>query len=146
MKERRVFMHKKLKSSSAYEERYSYSRAVVIGDWVLVSNTAGRNHATKEMPTTPLGQLKQTIDNIQKALQAAGADLEDIVRARIYIPDPSHHPELLEHWGERFRGIDPVATITACPLASKDYLVEIEVTAYKGARETGWEREAISLA
>lgn len=139
-------MLKKFKSSSAYEERYSYSRAIVIGDWVLLANTAGRNHTTKEMPDTPLGQLKQTIHNIEKALQGAGAGLEDIVRARIYIPDTSHHPELLSHWGERFRGIDPVVTITACPLASKEYLVEIEVTAYKGAQGKGWERAAISLA
>ncbi|MGW9231398.1 Rid family hydrolase [Pseudorhizobium sp. NPDC055634] len=139
-------MLKKIKSSSAYEEKYSYSRAIVIGDWVLVSNTAGRNHATKEMPSDPLEQMKMTIHNIQKALQAAGADLQDVVRARIYIPNRQHHPELLDHWGEVFRGIDPVVTITAGTLASEIYLVEVEVTAYKGARNDGWEREAISLA
>lgn len=139
-------MLKKIRSSSVYEEKYSYSRAVEIGDWVLVSNTAGRNHATKEMPSDPLEQMKMTIHNIQKALQGAGADLKDVVRARIYIPNREHHSQLLDHWGEVFRGIDPVVTITACPLASEIYLVEVEVTAYKGAREAGWERETISLA
>lgn len=139
-------MLKKFKSGSPYEEKYSYSRALTVGDWVLVSNTAGRNHATKEMSSEPLEQLKMTIHNIRKALQAAGADLQDVVRARIYIPNREHHSELLDYWGEVFRGVDPVVTITAGTLASEIYLVEVEVTAYKGTREAGWEREAISLA
>lgn len=139
-------MLKKIKSSSVYEEKYSYSRAVVIGDWILVSNTAGRNHATKVMPATALEQMKQTVANIQKALQGAGADLEHIVRARIYIPNLADHAEVLPWWGEQFRGIDPVVTITACPLASAEYLVEVEVTAYKGAQAEDWARESVSLA
>lgn len=139
-------MLKKIKSSSVYEEKYSYSRAVVIGDWILVANTAGRDHATKIMPDTALGQIKQTVANIQKALQGAGADLEHVVRARIYIPNLADHAEVLTWWGETFRGIDPVATITACPLASAEYLVEVEVTAFKGANASDWERSAISLA
>ena len=118
----------------------------MVGDWVLVANTAGRNHATKEMPKTALEQMKQTVHNIQKALQGAGTDLEHVVRARIYIPNRADHAEALTWWGETFRGIDPVATITCCPLASDDYLVEVEVTAYKGAKSEDWERSAISLA
>ncbi|MCL7466061.1 Rid family hydrolase [Phaeovulum sp. NW3] len=136
----------KIKSSSVYEEKYSYSRAIVIGDWVLLANTAGRNHATKVMPATALEQIKQTVENIEKALRGAGAELDHIVRARIYIPNLEHHAEVLTWWGERFRGIDPVVTITACPLASAEYLVEVEVTAYKGATPDAWTRAAVSLA
>lgn len=139
-------MLKKIKSSSVYEEKYSYSRAVVIGDWILLANTAGRDHATKIMPATALGQMQQTVANIRKALEGAGAGLEHIVRARIYIPNLADHAEVLTWWGEQFRGIDPVVTITACPLASAEYLVEVEVTAFKGASASDWQREAVSLA
>jgi len=35
--------------------------------------------------------------------------------------------------GEKFRGIDPASCRTRAPSGGRDYLFEIEITAYKGA-------------
>ncbi len=40
----------KVKTGSKFEEHASYSRVVVVDDWIYVSNTAGRNPQTKEIP------------------------------------------------------------------------------------------------
>ena len=44
----------KLKSGSIYEEKESYSRLVCIDNWILVSNTAGRNYKTREISPDPV--------------------------------------------------------------------------------------------
>ena len=136
-------MFKKIKTGSPYEEKFSYSRALVVGDWVMTSNTAGRNYATREMSSDAVGQMERAIYNTEAALKAAGAELADIVRARITIPNLDDHMPVMGYWGERMRGIDPVVSISAAPLGAKEYLVELEVTAYKGA--TDWEREIIAI-
>lgn len=123
----------KLKSNSANEDRRSYSRAVCVGDMIFVANTAGRNFSTREMSADPREQALQCIANIRGALEALDSGLEDIVRTRIAIPFLEHKEAVMAVVAETFRGIDPAATITACPLASTEYLVEIEVTAYRGA-------------
>ncbi|MEI4488554.1 RidA family protein [Frigidibacter sp. MR17.14] len=135
----------KLKSGSLYEEKLSYSRAVVIGDWILVANTAGRNYKTRYMSTDPVEQTQQLFANVEGALAAVGASLKDVVRQRISIPYLEHKEAVMGVVAEKFKGIDPVNTITACPLAAPDYLVEIEVTAYRGAGETETEYLRISL-
>ena len=47
----------KVKSGSLYETKESYSRIVAVGDWIFVSNTAGRNYKTREMSPDPVEQV-----------------------------------------------------------------------------------------
>ena len=61
----------KVKSGSLYETKESYSRIVAVGDWIFVSNTAGRNYKTREMSPDPVEQAKQCFDNVEAALKAA---------------------------------------------------------------------------
>lgn len=135
----------KLKSGSIYEEKRSYSRAVVVDNWILVANTAGRNYRTREMSSDPAEQTRQCFANMEGALKAVGASLADVVRARISIPFVQHKEAVMDVVAEKFRGIDPASTITACPLASDEYLVEIEITAYKGAGASQAEYIKVSL-
>lgn len=123
----------KLKSGSIYETKRSYSRAVCVGDLIMVANTAGRNYQTRFMSEDPAEQARQCIANIAGALKAVDSGLEDVIRSRISIPFLQHKEAVMDVIAEAFRGIDPAATITACPLASPEYLVEIEVTAWRGA-------------
>jgi enamine deaminase RidA (YjgF/YER057c/UK114 family) len=135
----------KLKSGSIYEEKRSYSRAVCIGDWIMLANTAGRNYKTRFMSTDPAEQTRQCLANIEGALAAVDATLADVVRTRISLPYPEHKEAVMDVIAEAFKGIDPAATITACPLASPDYIVEIEVTAYRGAGTADVEKKVVSL-
>ena len=76
-------------SGSIYEELAGYARAVVVGDRIFVSGTVGVDFATGTMPESAEDQASQALDTIERALAEAGSELEDVVRVRVYVPDPS---------------------------------------------------------
>ncbi|MEX5343853.1 RidA family protein [Pseudomonas sp. I2] len=123
----------KLKTGSTFEDMASYSRLVVVDDWIYVSNTAGRNPQTQVIPEDVIDQAHQVFANIEAALAAVDASLADVICSRVFIQDPSDVPRVMEVIGEKFRGIDPATTVTCPPLGSTVYKVELEVTAYRGA-------------
>src|SRR6478752_4530039 len=102
----------KVKSGSKYETLNSYSRVVVAGDLIFVSNTAGRNYKTRAIASDARGQAEQAFSNIEGALAAVDASVKDVV-------------------GRKFRGIDPANTTTCTPLGQPELKVEFEITAYK---------------
>lgn len=123
----------KVKTGSKFEEHASYSRVVAVDNWILVSNTAGRNPETKEIPEDVSEQLKQVFANIERGLAAVDSRLADVVSAKIFIQNPADTETVMTLFGETMRGIDPVITVTCPPLGSEVYKVELEVTAYRGA-------------
>ena len=123
----------KLKTGAKLEKLSSYSRLVMVDDWIHVSNTAGRNPDTQEIPEDLAEQTNQVFDNIDRALGAVGASLADVIATRVFVQTPSDTPAVMAIFGDRFRGVDPTTTVTSPPLGSASYKVEIEVTAYRGA-------------
>ncbi|MBV7562101.1 RidA family protein [Pseudomonas sp. sia0905] len=123
----------KVKTGSKYEEMGSYSRVVAVGDWIFVSNTAGRNPETKEISEDLAEQTRQVFANIESALAAVDASLADVVCSRVFIQNPQDVPAVMTIVGEKFRGIDPASTVTCPPLGSTVYKVELELTAFRGA-------------
>ncbi|MBD9461065.1 RidA family protein [Pseudomonas sp. PDM05] len=134
----------KLKTGSPFEEMGSYSRLVVVDNWIYVSNTAGRNPQTKLIPEDVLEQTHQVFANIETALAAVQASLADVVCSRVFIQDPKDVPTVMGLIGEKFRGVDPASTVTCPPLGSTVYKVELEVTAYRNAAKA--QVEVIRLA
>lgn len=130
----------KVKSGNRLEDISSYSRLVAVGDWIFVSNTAGRNPETREIPEDVTAQTEQVFANIDAALSAVGSGLGDVVSARVFIQTPADTPAVMEIFGNRFRGVDPALTVTCPPLGSTVYKVEIEVTAFRGAARAETER------
>lgn len=123
----------KVKTGSKFEEIASYSRLVALDNWIHVSNSAGRNPETQEIPEDVIEQTEQVLNNIERALAAVDATLADVIRSRVFIQDPAHIHEIMAHIGTRFKGVNPASTATCPPLGSTTYKVEIEVTAYRGA-------------
>lgn len=133
----------KVKTGSKLEDYASYSRAVAVGDWIFVSNTAGRNPDTKEIPEDLREQTLQVLANIERALKALGSGLEDVVMSRVFIQNPEDTHTVMGIIGEKFRGVDPATTATCPPLGSDIYKVELEVTAFRGASHAQTERLTI---
>lgn len=134
----------KIKSGSSFEETFSYSRLVSVDNWIFVSNTAGRNPDTREIPDDVGEQTLQVFANIERALKGAGASLADVISARVFVQDPADSDVVMKIFSEKFRGIDPTLTATCPALGSKIYKTEIEVTAYRGASEAETERKNLS--
>ena len=134
----------KVKTGSKFEEIASYSRLVMVDNLIHVSNTAGRNPDTQEIPEDVIEQTEQVFNNIERALAAVDASLADVIMSRVFIQTPEDTPKVMEFIGTKFRGISPATTVTCPPLGSTVYKVELEVTAYRGA--SGAEVEEITVA
>ncbi|MWV26863.1 Rid family hydrolase [Aurantiacibacter rhizosphaerae] len=135
----------KVKTGNKFEEHGSYSRLVAVDDMIYVSNTAGRNPRTKEFSEDLAEQTNQVLDNISTALASVDAVLEDVVSARVYVQFPENIDVIMEAYGKRMRGINPVLTMTCPPLGSAQYKVEIDVTAIRGVSKADVEERLITL-
>lgn len=125
----------KLKTGTKLEDMSSYSRAVSVDNWIFMSNTAGRNPETGEIPENLIAQVHQVFANVERGLNAMGASLNDVVSTRVFVPNPEDTFAVMEIFGEKFRGIDPTTTVTNPFLGSKAYKMELEVTAFRGASD-----------
>jgi enamine deaminase RidA (YjgF/YER057c/UK114 family) len=123
----------KVSTGSPTEKHGSYSRLVAVDDWIFVSNTAGRNPATKLIPPDLTEQTNQVLDNIEAALKSVDATLADVIAAKVFIQNPADLMEVVTAYGNRMRGVEPTLTLTCPPLGLDEYKVEIEVTAFRGA-------------
>ncbi|SIQ51067.1 RidA family protein [Marinobacterium stanieri] len=134
----------KVKTGSKFEEIASYSRVVAVDNWINVSNTAGRNPDTQEIPEDVIEQTEQVFKNIERALAAVDSSLADVVMSRVFIQNPEDTPKVMEFIGTKFRGVNPATTVTCPPLGSTVYKVELEVTAYRGAADADVEEITIA--
>ena len=125
----------KVKSGAKMEDIVGYSRVVAVNDLIFVSNTAGRNPETGDMPDTFAEQARHALAMIERSLKSVDASLGDVVAYRAYIPHPDDLKDAAEILGGTFRGIDPAATVTCSPLAAPYYKFEIDVTAHRGVAD-----------
>lgn len=135
----------KIKTGNPFEEHGSYSRLVAVDNLIFVSNTAGRNPRTKEIPADLTEQTNQVLDNIAGALASVDAVLEDVVSARVFVQFPEDIETVMTAYGTRMRGINPTLTMTCPPLGSSQYKVEIDVVAYRGVSKATVEERQITL-
>jgi len=127
----------RIASGSPYEPVFGYSRAVRVGDRVLVAGTA---------PIWPDGtvdpdvgaQAARCLDIILDALSAAGASVSDVVRTRMYLVDPADQEAVGRAHGAVFGDIRPAATmIVVAALLDPRWRVEIEAEAIIDVGATG---------
>lgn len=135
----------KVKTGNKFEEHGSYSRLVAVDNLIFVSNTAGRNPRTKEIPDDLTAQTNQVLDNISAALASVDAVLADVVSARVFVQFPEDVETVMTAYGIRMRGINPTLTMTCPPLGSAQYKVEIDVIAYRGASQAETKEIQITL-
>jgi enamine deaminase RidA (YjgF/YER057c/UK114 family) len=120
-------------SGSPYEELAGYARAVVVGDHIYVSGTVGQDFTTGSMPESAEGQAEQALDTIACALAEARSDLGDVVRVRVYVPDPADVGAVAAVLKRRLGHARPANTTVCAPLAVPGCKVEIETEAIRGS-------------
>lgn len=120
-------------SGSIYEEMAGYARAVVVDDRIFVSGTVGVDFATGALAEGAEAQTQRALDTIEKALTEAASGLHDIVRLRVYIPDPQHVMPVSMVLKARVGFTYPANTTICSPLAVPGAHVEIEAEAIRGS-------------
>lgn len=113
-----------------WEDIVGYSRAVKVGDRVLVSGTTSIENGEIVGIGDYYIQTGTILTKIEKALITAGSKLEDVVRTRIYVLDISKWEEVGKAHGEFFGKIKPASTmVEISALVDPQMLVEIEAEA-----------------
>jgi len=120
-----------ISSGSRFEALAGYSRAVVDGEWVFVSGTAGYDIRKNTISDDAAEQTRQSLSVIATALAEAGATLADIVRVRVYVADRADIMAVSRVLAETFSDPRPANTTIVCGFATPEMKVELEVTALK---------------
>lgn len=120
---------KNITTGAPWEDIIGYCRAVRVGNVIEVSGTAPVKDG-KPFYGPADEQMRCCLEIISKALEAAGASLNDVVRTRMYVTDISQWEAIGRVHGEFFKDIKPATTmVEVSALIDPQLLVEVEATA-----------------
>jgi aryl-alcohol dehydrogenase-like predicted oxidoreductase/enamine deaminase RidA (YjgF/YER057c/UK114 family) len=120
----------RVSSGSIWEPIAGYSRAVRVGDRILVSGTTA-THGTNRCvaPGNAGAQATYIFDKIAASISALGGKMEDVVRTRIYLRDADQWEPVSRAHGRAFASVLPANTLIEAGNLVGDYEVEIEAEA-----------------
>ena len=105
------------------------SPGIRVGDFVWTSGHVGRNPETGESPSDIKGQTRQTLQNLQRVLEAGGSSLENVLKVNIYLADIKDRPAVNEVYQEFFPKDQPGRTCIGNAGFDGNTLIEIECVA-----------------
>src|SRR3712207_4688617 len=103
------------------------SHAVVAGDFVFISGQGPVNPETGTMPDGFTDQVRQTYENLNTILEAAGSSLDNVVKVNAYVTGLARFAEFNEVYKEYFDHDPPARTTIAAALLGM--LVEVDCIA-----------------
>jgi len=121
-------------TSNAPEAIGTYSQAVKVGDTVYLS---GQIPLVPETMTVIEGdfatQVRRVFDNLSAVAEAAGGNLQDIVKLNIFLTDLSYFGTVNEIMAEYFQQPYPARAAIGVASLPKDVPVEMDAVMYLGA-------------
>jgi len=121
---------RRVDTGSVWEGMGGYSRAVRSGRRISVSGTtATHGNGRVVCKGDAEAQTVYILDKIAASLQAVGANLEDVVRTRVYLRDVSAWEGPTRVHGRYFADTRPANTLLAVAGLVGDYEIEIEAEA-----------------
>ena len=122
-----------ISSGSPFEPVVGYSRAVVVGDRVILSGTAPQWPDGRVDPDVG-AQARRCFDIVGAALAEAGTSFADVVRTRVYLVDAADFDAVAEVHGEVFGDVRPAnTTLVVAALLDPAWRLEVEVEAVVGS-------------
>jgi len=107
-----------------------YSQAIVAGDLIFVSGQAAVNPETGRLVKGDISaQTNQTLLNLKAVLEAAGSDLEHVLKTSVFLLDMNDFAEMNEVYRRFFPAEQPARTTIQAARLPIDARVEIDLIA-----------------
>ena len=120
----------RLDTGSKWEPLAGYSRAVRVGDRILVSGTTATHGAGELIAAgNASSQTVYILDKIRASIEALGGTMDDVVRTRVYLRDQNCWEEVSRVHGRVLGHVRPANTLLEVSALIGNYDVEIEAEA-----------------
>jgi reactive intermediate/imine deaminase len=104
-----------------------YSQAVRVGNTIWVSGQIPLDPKTKDLVKGDVeAQVRQVFDNLKAIVVAAGATLDDVVKATVFLVDLSHFALVNKIMAEYFREPYPARAAVGVAALPRGAQVEVE--------------------
>lgn len=108
-----------------------YSQGIKFGNLLFVSGQTPLDPATRKIAEGDVQcQAKQCIENIKAILEAAGSNLDNVLKSTVFIKDMNDFGRVNEIYAQYFTKNQPARSCVEVARLPMDVLVEIEVIAY----------------
>jgi len=108
----------------------SLSRAIRAGDFVFLTGQIPMRDGAPMTTGTVEDQTRAILEDIKATLALAGCDLEDVVKAMVWLRDRTDFPGFNAVYGEYFPNQPPTRSAVVSDLLV-DARIEVEVVAFR---------------
>lgn len=108
-----------------------YSQAIEVNGMVYTSGVIPVNPETGEIPEGVEAQARQAIGNLKNLLQAAGTDMDKVVKTTVFIKEMNDFGKINEIYADFFVEPFPARSCVEVARLPKDVLLEIEAVALR---------------
>lgn len=120
-------MKQSIKSDSAPAAIGPYSPAIKIQDTVYLSGQIPLDPITNELVHGDIAiQVTRVFENLKSVAEAAGGDLDSIVRVCVYLTDLNHFPIVNDAMKKYFNSPYPARTTLGVAALPKGAAVEVD--------------------
>ena len=110
-------MREVIRTSQGPLPRGPYSQAIVADGFVFVAGQGPANPSTNELQLGDVAsETRQTLQNIQAILEAAGSSLRDVVRVGVFLADIKDFDAMNAVYREFFPADQPARTTVGAQL------------------------------
>jgi reactive intermediate/imine deaminase len=117
-------------------EPYLLSQGIRFGDLLFISGQAGAGEDGRIVDGGFLAQGEQAFRNLQRALEAGGSSLRDVIKVTIFVTDMGHFQDVVALRRKFFSAPYPADTIAEIK-ALYDPRAMIEIEAIAAVRRQG---------
>lgn len=124
---------KKVFTKNAPEAIGPYSQGIIVNNLFYSSGQIPLQADGELLEGNVQDQTHQVFKNLQAVLAEAGASLDTVVKATVFIKNMDEFPLINEVYGEYFSSHQPARSCVEVARLPKDVLIEIEVIALVNA-------------
>ncbi|SUK17455.1 endoribonuclease L-PSP [Staphylococcus agnetis] len=106
-----------------------YSHASIVNGMVYTSGQIPLNLEGNIVSDDVEAQTKQVFENLKAVLEAAGSDLDHVVKVLVFLSDMGHFQKVNDVYGTYFTSHKPARSAVEVARLPKDVKIEIEVIA-----------------